>query len=584
MRALSTAILFFITTIVSAQLPADRKELWSAAGYFGMGDSGAVYLDVTTFGAVGDGMTDNYSAVSSAINSLNGGRGVVYFPPGEYLIRQTLSLPDSVILKGAGSDSTFLKFDLNGVVGNCINISASGLGVNADVIGGFSRGSNYIVVSDPSSFSSGDFADLYQSNGTWDTDPAPWASNSVGQILRITDVSADTLFIENPLRFTYDSLLSPKVRRLDPRHEVGIECLRIERLDNVPTGVCFNINYFGAANCWVKGVESSKSIGSHIEIDLSTNIQVTGCYIHQSFLYDGASTHGYGITLFAHSGQCRIENNIMRMLRHSFSMQTGANGNVIAYNYSREPNRSEFPADYGADISLHGHYPFANLFEGNIIQNIGIDQAWGPNGPRNTFLRNRAELYGLIVTSGTVQSDTLNLVGNEIPNMGLFLGNYILAGGGHFEYGNIVRGTLTPAGTSSLTDTSYFLNSAPAYWIGGPWPSIGTGVSTSSIPAKDRYLAGGVLTQCELPIINSIPDRSEVSVNVFPNPAHGTFSIETAAIVTKVIVSDATGRTVFVHHDHSTHANVNVESLTPGIYFVNISTVNGDFVKRIILF
>ena len=156
------------------------------------------------------------------------------------------------------------------------------------------------------------------------------------------------------------------------RDKVGIKLLNISREDSVHAGFCINIYFNYAVNCWIRGIESSKSIGSHIEADASSNIEITGSYIHHCFEYDGTSTHGYGITLFNHTGQCKVENNIMRHLRHSFSMQCGANGNVIAYNYSLEPNRSEFPANYGADISMHGHYTFANLFESNIVQNLQI--------------------------------------------------------------------------------------------------------------------------------------------------------------------------------------------------------------------
>ncbi|MBM4395981.1 MAG: hypothetical protein FJ087_09850 [Deltaproteobacteria bacterium] len=49
---------------------------------------------------------------------------------------------------------------------------------------------------------------------------------------------------------------------------------------------------------------------------------------------------------------------------------TGANGNVFGYNYSRDPYRSETINDFSGDISVHGHWPFANLFEGNVVANV----------------------------------------------------------------------------------------------------------------------------------------------------------------------------------------------------------------------
>src|SRR4029078_3990435 len=130
-------------------------------------------------------------------------------------------------------------------------------------------------------------------------------------------------------------------------------------------------------------------------IETSSHVEISGCYFHDSYLYDGASTHGYGIVVYTHACANKIEDNIFRMLRHAMICKQGANGNVFGYNYSRETNRSEAIADYAADICLHGHYAFANLYEGNIVQNLQIDQAWGPSGPYNTFFRNKVENYGI---------------------------------------------------------------------------------------------------------------------------------------------------------------------------------------------
>jgi hypothetical protein len=234
--------------------------------------------------------------------------------------------------------------------------------------------------------------------------------------------------------------------------------------------------------------------------------------------------------LFKHTGDCKIENNILNHLRHSLSFQCGANGNVAGYNYSTDPNRSEFPANFGADISLHGHYPYANLFEGNIVQNIMIDQTWGPSGPFNTFFRNRAELYGVVMTSGTVQSDSLNFAGNEIPNTGPFMGNYILYGAGHFEYGNNVQGTITPAGTTTLNDSSYYLSSVPSFWnTSSPFPSIGEPAvpGSGSIPAKDRFASGIYLAVCGTDsIVTGISTSEPVDeITVYPNPASTLLNI-----------------------------------------------------------
>ena len=73
----------------------------------------------------------------------------------------------------------------------------------------------------------------------------------------------------------------------------------------------------------------------------------------------------------------------------------GASGNVYGYNYSVETQSEGTWTP--CDISLHGHYPHMNLFEGNTVQEVDVSDYWGPCGPGNTFLRNRVESEGIQV-------------------------------------------------------------------------------------------------------------------------------------------------------------------------------------------
>ena len=558
-------------------IPTARISDWSHAGYPGSIPTSNLVLNVMSFGAAGDGITDDANAIRSAIDSLHGKRGVIFFPSGNYIIGSSIDIPDSTILRGNSADSTQIDFNFNGAVGNGFNITGSITGVFISVVSLANRFSNSIVVTDASGFASGDYAELIENNGTWDTDPIFWADNSVGQILHLNRVSGDSLFFDDPLRINFDTSLNIRIQKMSPAHEVGIECMRISRSDDVSSGICYNIFFNYAANCWVSGIESSLSIGSHIEADASTNISIRGCYINYCFENDGISTHGYGITLFAHTGQCLIENNIMRLLRHSFSLQTGANGNVIAYNYSIEPNRSEFPQDAGADISLHGHYPFSNLFEGNIVQNIQIDQAHGPNGPFNTFFRNRVELYGIIISSGSVQNDSMTFVGNEVPNTGFLMGNYSLAGTGHFEFGNSIRGTLTPPGTSPLPDSSYYLLGPPPFWTSSLFPSVGipNSVGSGSIPAKDRFMSGVNLTSCNPDINPRVELIDYLGFEIFPNPSSGLIKIHQQYLQNdfEIILKDFNGKIILKKKYFGSDSNqiINIpESTSCGIYFIEI--------------
>ena len=491
--------LLVISCLLIAQLsytqviPQSRRVDWTLAGYPGNINYPQTMVDVTAFGATGNGVTNDQPAIMAAINSLGGSAGIVYFPPGTYLMTSGISLPDSVILRGVPYNQSVLKFNMGGANLICISVHGIAPAQYTAALAGYTKGSKKIKVADPSQFAVGDLVELRQDNGSWDTNPASWAAHAVGQVSRITQINGDTIRINEPLRIDYSGSLNPEAGKFTPKREIGIETLKIERVDDSPSYGPNNISFSYAYRCWVKGVESDKSVGSHIVLRSSTNIEISGCYFHHAFAYDGTANHGYGVTLNNHSGLCLVENNIFEHLRHAMMVKVGANGNVFGYNYSTDVYRSEWPHNYSGDISLHGHYSFCNLFESNIVQNIITDHAWGPSGPYNTFFRNRAELFGIFITSGTQTTNDQNYVGNELTNFDLFMGQYSLNGSGHFEYGNNVRGTITPSGTNYLADMSYYYVVKPDFWDENmAWPSIGIPnlLNSGTIQAELRFQNG----------------------------------------------------------------------------------------------
>lgn len=59
------------------------------------------YLNVKDFGAVGNGSADDTVAIQNALNNAEtNGVGIVYFPPGIYLISTTIKLPSKVYMRG----------------------------------------------------------------------------------------------------------------------------------------------------------------------------------------------------------------------------------------------------------------------------------------------------------------------------------------------------------------------------------------------------------------------------------------------------------------------------------------------------
>ena len=462
-------------------ISADRMVNWSFAGLrqtFQVTHK----VNVKTFGAKGDGLSDDTQAVKKALASLKTQGSELYFPKGSYLIREMLTLSNGVVINGEGSTNSHLIFDSGTKSMNCLQLVGR-KGLNFTSLTQVpKKGDSNIKVKDVSKFKQGDFIELRQANGSWDKKPRDWADFAVGQILKVVKISGSTLFVDRPIRIDYDKKLNPEVATFEPLMNAGVQNISIDRM-NFPkqgTNVNFNIKY--AVNCWVKGVEGKKSVGSHVLVSASSNIEISGCYFHHAFDYSGSATKGYGVALLHHSGECLVVNNVFQHLRHSMMVKQGANGNVFAYNYSFEPTRKEFISNYSGDISLHGHFPFANLFEGNVVQNIMVDQYWGESGPDNTIFRNRVELYGIIYAPKA--GNDHNIVGNEITNTSFLMGKLFVPGSGHFFEGNALRKK-----GDRVKPQSLYYKTKPSFWNKNlPFPAIGepNSFNENDIPALKR--------------------------------------------------------------------------------------------------
>lgn len=572
MRHFIAFFLLFPSILHGQIIPDDRTFNWSVAGQEAGFADPQNQVSVMDFGAVGDGSVNDAPAIQEAMDSFDGEPGIVFLPEGQFLLQDALQIPSGIVMRGVDSLSTHLLIDFLGDPQHALRVSGQSASEFQPVISGYQKGSTKIVVEQPDVFSAGDFVEMLQENGDWDTEPASWAEQSVGQILTIEAVMGDTLFLQRPLRIDFDETLGPKIRKVSPKENVAIENLRIERLDEPAEGAGSNIYINFAKAIRISDIESDKSVGSHIAVYRSKQVLLEGSYIHHAFTYDGAGTRGYGITLHMHSGECLVENNVFEHLRHAMMVKTGANGNVFGYNYSIDPYRSETIHDYSGDVSLHGHYAFANLFEGNLVQNIIIDHYWGPSGPLNTFFRNRAELYGFIITSSDNPTDQQNIAGLEITNTDFLYGMYTIRGEDHLEYGNYVTGEVLPFETDSLPDTSYYKTSIPEFWIEEiPWPSIGIPLTPNEwgIPAKNRYLG-----------INTSIQIQQATLEVYPNPVSNKLFISNPEEVLDVRVFNLSGKII---HSQSFSDFVDVSGFEPGVYLFEFRIQNSLVVKKVLV-
>lgn len=474
--------------MLSQILPEDRMTTWNNCGLSSPINQGTIYY-FDENGGNSDGISPNDDALRNLIETVEKPASII-FGNGIYLFANPITLASDISLLGSGYEQTTLLFQL---IDELSIITANGKKtsnewqLNKDI----SKNHNTIEIPEDFNANIGAYYYLYDDDSALIT--SDWAKNTAGQLIKAINVSDGIMEFEPPLR---RSLNNPIIYKYEPIENIKISGFKIisEKATDRQTS---NMKLTYAVNCEICCNESENCNFAHIDLRYSRNIYVRDNYVHHAHSYGGGGK-GYGVVLHSASSDNLIEDNIFEHLRHSVLIQSGGNANVVGYNYSFDPYWTDvtLPEKSAGDLVLHGNYPYLNLFEGNIVQNIVIDDSHGKNGPYNTFFRNRAELYGIFMNFSP-PSDSQNFIANEITNTGFLKGLYMLTGGDHFEYANNVKGEIIPEGSEEITDISYYYDEIPEKYE-GLLPQIGlpNELNENSNLAYARYKSGELI-QCE---------------------------------------------------------------------------------------
>ena len=495
---LSFITLLFVSPItMQAQsggeiIPPDRRIDWTPGIPGGIPEV-PVVKNVMDFGAVADNSTDNRLAFNDAISAAAAaGGGAVWVPAGTYRFTSanaydsTIDLRSGVVLRGAGKDATHLVFDFGGAEVDAIKILAWDYGNFVAVVGGYEKGSTALTLSDASSIAVGDFAEIQEENDDMIGNES-WSLDAIGEMVEVISVNGNQITLVEPLHYAYEASRNPVIRRVSVISQAGVERMHLQRVDAGPGQM---ILIYNAAYVWVREVESEDVTYTNVMGISSYKCEIRDNYIHHAQGF-GSGGQGYGIDLEKHVTDCLVENNIFQTLRHSMVTQIGASGNVISYNYSRDPY-----ADGGswtpADVSLHGHWASYNLIEANVFQEGVASDAWGATGPGNTFLRNCTQAEGVQLYD---YSHRQNFVGNELddyPNSirpDATVQDTLL-------HGNYQDGAITwdPGISNHTIPDSYYLGGVPRFFDGADWPATGSDMGAQlgvcMIPARSRWNSG----------------------------------------------------------------------------------------------
>lgn len=413
-------------------------EAWSRAGVDGgipIVEDGANVLD---FGAIADDDRDDTHAFQQAIDSVSGKESyAVYVPAGTFHLQSSLLIKNSAVLRGAGPENTTL---VSTASGDAIRVGSSTKNRWIELETSSAAGSVSLELDRRIDREHATFIEIQRRNDAtlmysqpdWDVQ---WAQDAVGQVLPVESVSGRKLALAQPLAIGFPGKGQTRIRFLDLVTHVGIENLEIDReLAESDSG--FSVHWKYAANVWLNNVHSNRAAPNHIGIAGVHACEVRNSYFHGASSR-GTGGKGYGVKLGRHTTSCLVENNIFQDLRHSMLLHLGANNNVLAYNFS--DNSRDHRGQVLPDIALHGHYPFNNLFEGNIVNEIAFGDFWGPAGPGNVSFRNCVTAEGIWLKD---LSHSQAIIGNELLDRP---GNVIYERDKYAREGIVVSANRVPA-------------------------------------------------------------------------------------------------------------------------------------------
>jgi len=538
-----------------------RQVPWKTGSDLWNGGTLPNYSQITCTGLAGNGSTNDGPAIQACINSA-AANTAVYIPAGTYLLNTDLQMKSNVVLRGAktssppylpsaDSSATTFKLGSSGAI-TFGNYSRTDWGAQRSITGGFKKGSTVLTMASGHGFVVGNWLMVSENPDTsipvtanGDDGACTWCGEIDGvhlmiQIVQVTAVNGDSVTINRPLYYTFQSSLSPVARTFKNYiTKAGLENIRMD--GSITDHQSPFIYMAGSSYCWVKGVETfdagSVAKNSHIESEFAYGSEIRDNYFH--FGRDSSGDHNYGIAfLFANSDH-KVENNILRNNRHSTDFEGGGSGIAILYNYI-DDNYTDDTSYLGSARANHGAHPYMNLYEGNIYSHITADSYWGSSS-HNVFFRNWlwgnetapvapsvsspswgfspldvwynqnyysfvGNVLGTTVGAPTnvstvnwanysIRSTSCSQSGSSIYDYGCNSNNQYSSAtsSGSINHGNYDYKTKGVAywegGSNHTLKSSMYYDSKPSFFGSCAWPAFGPDLSnmTGTLPAKARY-------------------------------------------------------------------------------------------------
>jgi len=257
-------------------------------------------VSVKDFGAVGDGVTDDTTAIQNAINASS---GLVLIPAGTYIITSDLTISADIDIAlygtlqlGTGS--------VNGIT-TAVNARGSAIALSSDAASGsYTLG---ITTSGLSGMAVGDYIKI-SSNEVYD----PRTSSLVGEGALVLDFDSSSITLDRPLVFDYTTANGAKVSVSEAF------TVRISGQGSIignDSDTQFGLNLFSCKNSSISGVSVQYCTSSLFRLSdcVDSKIEfVTGSYA-------SAPTLGYTTSVYGACKNIKVDNITSSNVRHAFT-------------------------------------------------------------------------------------------------------------------------------------------------------------------------------------------------------------------------------------------------------------------------
>lgn len=350
------------------------------------------FVSVRRHGATGNGVTDDSSAIQSAIDvvaALPRG-GTVYFPPGTYKLGTTLTLASNVRLLGAPGvtldASTTTKIGSARIAMRALGSLGASIALSANAV----KGEYTVTVADASSLAIGDWVVL----ATEGVNYYPYAGGvnvDRGELKRIRSKAGNVLTFEQAVYDAYTTANSAFIKKATMVSNVSVERIRIVGADVAGDGgrgisLSF-VDGFRVADVDIEGIDVYC-----VQVDSSLRGEIAGCRMRGVY-YDGVTgSTFYGVAVLNAAQWIRVVNNHGERMRHLY---VNSSDSTLNGRYG-QPRHIVVDGNVAQDMEAGGNghswaYEHHGFGEGILISNNVADGCYGgfvARGPGVSFIGN----------------------------------------------------------------------------------------------------------------------------------------------------------------------------------------------------